>query len=218
MGYGVIGRGMRRGVIVAAAGLALLAMPAAPTAAAAEPAKAPAATTGPADAVLHAPTMFPKGMWTLEFDAAYYHALADDEDIYSGYAGVGYFFDRKHEVRAEFLGQYMYEEGDSPDADDAAAFGANLGLRYHFYEYERLSLFIEGIAGFFYANRNFPQGGTHFNFNEQLGLGATFRLYDNAHVIGGVRYMHISNARIRGEDENPGFDGLGGFVGMLFTF
>jgi hypothetical protein len=30
--------------------------------------------------------------------------------------------------------------------------------------------------------------------------------------------MHISNARIHGEDENPTFDGLGGYIGLLFTY
>jgi hypothetical protein len=176
-------------------------------------------TTDAASTAERPATMFPKETWTLEFSTSYFHAIIDDEDIYNAVVGSSYYFDNKHAVRVELLGYKMYQEnGGSPDADDSNAFGANLGLRYHFLEYERLSLFIDGIAGMFYGSRNFPKGGTHFNFNEQLGLGATFRLDDNAHLFGGCRFIHISNARIRGADENPGFDGLGGFFGVMFTY
>ena len=164
-------------------------------------------------------TMFPKGTWTLQLHGAYFHSIIDDEEIFNGVASGGYYFDDKHVFRLELLGYHLDEEnGTSDDADDASAAGVNVGLRYHYLEYERLSLFIEGIAGLFYGTRNWPEGGTHFNFNQQMGLGATFRFDEHAHLIGGVRYMHLSNGRIRGEDENPSFDGIGGYVGVMFTY
>lgn len=183
---------------------------------------ATAATAAEQDASNTTPpaTMFPKDMWTLELTTSYFHAIVDDEDIYNGVVAGGYYFDDKHAVRVEMLGYKMDLEDDNNtgDADDSTAFGLNLGLRYHFFEYQRLSVFIDGIVGAFYGSRNFPEFGTHFNFNEQLGLGATFRIDDNAHLIGGCRFIHISNARIRGADENPGFDGLGGYFGVVFTY
>ena len=163
-------------------------------------------------------TMFPKGTWTLDLYASYSASLAKGESVTTGAAGVSYYFAERHALRAEVVGHFLDNDGDSPDADDAWAPGLNIGLRWHFLERDRLTLFIEGIAGLFYGAHNFPQGGTHFNFNEQFGLGATYRIDDNVHFLGGVRYMHISNARIRGEDENPSFDGLGGFVGLLFSY
>jgi hypothetical protein len=30
--------------------------------------------------------------------------------------------------------------------------------------------------------------------------------------------MHVSNAQIRGRDENPSFDGVGGYLGVMFTY
>lgn len=175
-------------------------------------------TSDSVDRAINAPSMFAKGTWTTQFHGAYFHSVVDDEDIYNAVASAGYYFDHKHVFRVELLGYRLDQEGTGDDADDATGMGVNLGLRYHFLERERLSLFFEGIAGLFYGHRNFPEGGTHFNFNEQLGLGATLRMRDNLHLIGGVRFIHISNARIRGEDENPSFNGLGGFVGVMFTY
>jgi predicted porin len=162
--------------------------------------------------------MFPKGTWTVDLYASYNASVAKGESVSSGVAGVSYYFAERHAVRAEVVGHFLDNDGDSPDADDSWAPGANIGLRWHFHERDRLTLFIEGIAGLFYGQHNFPKGGTHFNFNEQFGLGATYRIDGNVHFLGGVRYMHISNARIRGADENPSYDGLGGYVGVLFNY
>lgn len=169
-----------------------------------------------------APTMFPKGTWDLQFYGTYYQSVrAGDEKIQSGVASAGYYFGDRHSFRAELLG-YNLDNQEGPFTsvrpDDAIAGGINIGLRYQFLEYERLALFVEGYAGVLYGHRDFPEQGTHFNFNEQLGLGATFRLRNNLHLVGGARYMHISNAQIHGVDENPTFDGVGGYVGVMFTF
>lgn len=163
-------------------------------------------------------SMFPKGTRTMQFYGAYYHSIVDDEEIVNAVAALNYYFDERHAFRVEIVGYRNDVEGSSPDADDSVAGGVNVGLRYHFLEYQRFTMFFEGVAGMFYGSRNFPEGATHFNFNEQLGLGATFRLDEHAHLIAGARFMHISNARIRGEDENPGFDCLGGYFGLMFTY
>jgi hypothetical protein len=185
----------------------------------ASPAGIAAQTTRPGgdDAVPRA-SMFPKGTWTMEYYGGYIHSVSQDENVSSGVVAGGYYFGERHALRAEVVGSFLDNDGTTSDADDSVAGGLNLGLRFHFLEHEGLTLFFEGIAGMFYGARNFPEGGTHFNFNEQLGLGATIRLDEHAHFFGGARYMHISNARIHGEDENPSFDGVGGFIGMLFTY
>ena len=168
-------------------------------------------------------SMFAKGTWTLDLYGTYVHSFHKKDNLASGVVGGSYYFAERHAVRFEAVGYFLNnQEGESggaaADSDDTAAGGANIGLRWHFHERGRYTFFVEGIAGLFYGLRNFPQGGTHFNFNEQVGLGATYRLDENCHLVGGLRYMHISNARIRGEDENPRFDGLGAFVGMAFTY
>lgn len=192
------------------------------TAGAARPATPPG--EGRVDADADAPSMFPKGTWDLQFYGTYLESIRDSNNgnVATAVAAAGYYFGERHSFRMEVVG-YGLDNKASPftpegAADDAIALGANIGLRYQFLEHQRLTLFVEGYAGFFYGHRDFPEEGTHFNFNQQFGLGATFRLGENVHLVGGARYMHISNAQIRGQDENPSFDGIGGYAGLLFTF
>ena len=60
-----------------------------------------------------------------------------------------------------------------------------------------------------------PQA-THFPV--PLGLGATWQLNESTHFIIAGRFFHISNAAMKGVDENPGFNGAGGYAGLLFKF
>ena len=162
-------------------------------------------------------SMFPKGLWTLQLNGAYLPSYETDDAASYGTIGGSYYFDERHSVLLELVGYSLDNEGDF-DADNAAAGGGNLGLRYQFLEHQRLSLFVEGLAGFLQAEHNFPPGGTHFNFALQAGLGATFRIADNVHLIGGARYLHISNAQIEGKSRNPNFNAIGGYLGVMFTF
>lgn len=161
-------------------------------------------------------SMFGKGTRTLELSGGTYDDVFDSgEDQHIATVGGGYYFADRHSVRAELTGWDL----DAKDGnDDTTAFGGNLGLRFHFLEYQRLSLFAEGAIGFYYANRKFPPGGTHLNYVTQGGVGATFRVYDNVHLFGGARYVHASNGRIHGGDENPSIDAFGGYAGVMFTF
>ena len=161
-------------------------------------------------------SMFEKGTWTLELSGGSYDdVFHSDEKHHVATVGGGYYFADRHSFRVELTGWDLDAKDGNPDT---TAFGGNLGLRFHFLEYRRLTLFAEGSLGFYYANRKFPPGGTHLNYVTQGGLGATFRVYDNVHLYGAARYVHASNARIHGDDENPSVDAVGGYAGVLFTF
>jgi hypothetical protein len=184
-------------------------LPKAAAAQAESPAAAESAASEPA-------SMFAKGTWTLELTAGTYDDVFDsDEDQHIGTLGGGYYFADRHCFRMELTGWDLDAKDGNPDA---SAFGGNLGLRFHFLEHQRVSLFLDGIAGFYYADRKFPPGGTHFNYVVGGGLGATLRVYENVHLYGAARYVHASNARIHGDDENPSVDAFGGYAGVLFTF
>ena len=164
-----------------------------------------------------APTsMFEKGTRTFELHGGYYDDVFESDEKHAiGTVGGGYYFADRHCFRLELTGWDL----DAKDGNaDTTAFGGNLGLRFHFLEYQRLTLFAEGIVGFYYANRKFPPGGTHLNYTTQGGLGVTFNVHDNVHLYGAARYVHASNARIHGDDENPSVDAFGGYVGVMFTF
>jgi hypothetical protein len=170
-------------------------------------------------------SMFPKGTWTLDLTGAYYSSVeASDETIGAGAIAVEYYFGERHAVRLEALGYALNNDG--PPEDDAGAGGLNLGLRYHYLERGPMTLFVEGAVGFLYADQSFPVRtsgdhagyGTNFNFDTIVGLGGTYRLDEHTHLIAGARFMHISNAQIHGVDNNPSFNGVGGYLGVLFTF
>jgi hypothetical protein len=187
------GRADARAVVVLLGALAWLISPGASR----------AAESDPVERAINARSMFPKGTWTSQFYGAYYESVVEDEAIGSLVASGGYYFDDRHVFRVELVAHRLDDDEPGPDADTATATGGNLALRYHFLEHQRLSLFFEGLAGFFYGTRNFPAGGTHFNFNQQLGLGLTWRLRDNLHLIGGARYITSPTPRSAAKTKIP---------------
>ncbi|HEX2972784.1 MAG TPA: acyloxyacyl hydrolase, partial [Tepidisphaeraceae bacterium] len=99
-----------------------------------------------------------------------------------------------------------------------AGAGFSLLLRWHFLKVDRFSLYAEGSAGLVELDTDFPYGGTRFNFVERAGLGATYELMDDLHLMGGVRWFHLSNADLDGAERNPAFDALEYYGGLMFTF
>jgi hypothetical protein len=161
-------------------------------------------------------TMFPKDLWTMQITGGYTTSVeADEQGVAPLTLNAAYYFDTRHAVQMELVG-YGFE--DDGRGENPIGIGLNVGLRYHFLEQGRFTMFIEGIVGILQADHEFPEGGTNFNFTEQLGLGATWRLNEDIHFIIAGRFLHISNAAIKGVDENPGYNGMGGYAGVLFKF
>jgi hypothetical protein len=64
-----------------------------------------------------------------------------------------------------------------------------------------------------------PNDGTSFNFTPRLGVGFTRQLTDSGiRLEGGLRWAHISNARITGDADNPARDSAMLYVGLIFPF
>src|SRR5436309_3218979 len=61
-------------------------------------------------------------------------------------------------------------------------------------------------------------GGTGFDFMPRAGVGFTRRLTDDMRLEAGLRWHHISNARIHGEARNPSRDAPMFYVGLIFPF
>jgi len=165
---------------------------------------------------------FSHGSWAVDAFALATTNVNDEPhaNLFGGGVGLSYYIKNNLAIRAEAIGLGVEQNGD-----DTAAGGLTLLARWHFYRQPRWSLFVEGGAGFLISDASIPDGlsareenGTHFNFTPQVGLGATYHLADNMHLIGGFRYIHISNADIAGDDENPGNDTVGGYLGVMFTF
>jgi len=141
-------------------------------------------------------------------------------NLFGAGVGVNYYIKDNVAVRGELFGTGVDQGGDN-----GGGAGFNLLGRWHFYERPRWRLFTEGGAGVLQTSVSLPDGsratddnGTNFNFSLHAGLGATYQIKQGTHLIGAFRYTHISNAGISGEDENPGLDTIGGYLGLSFRF
>ena len=68
------------------------------------------------------------------------------------------------------------------------------------------------------ADTRTPPNGTYYNYMEETGVGSTFQIKDDLHLIGGLRYYHLSNARLEGPVHNPSINGLQGYIGLMLRF
>lgn len=133
-------------------------------------------------------------------------------------AAAAYNFDEETDVNlhaswSRFLAddfEWMWEGGVwyfSQQGDDA--FGANLTMiaRWHFINRDAWTLFADAGVGLLASSDNVPPDGTGINFTPRVGIGMTARIDDGpARLVAGLRWHHISNARILGEDGNPSRD------------
>lgn len=118
------------------------------------------------------------------------------------------------EFMMEFGGWYF----DQP-LDNAFGFNWSLIARWHIINEQSWTFFIEGGAGLLVSTDTVPDEGTGFNFTPRYGLGFTWRLGEGpGRLVTGVRWHHISNARIEGSDRNPSRDAIMGFFAFQFPF
>lgn len=157
---------------------------------------------------------FAAGTWSLSLYGGYNREFSGDPQMGYGAIGVGYYAFDNFSVNAEARTLYA----DQDVGRDTTIFALDLLIRHHLIRGDGWSVFVDASAAVSQSLYHIPSNGTHFNFMEEAGVGATVRLADHTHLIGGVRYWHLSNARIHGADENPGLNGVGGYVGLLFTF
>lgn len=159
--------------------------------------------------------LFDKGTWALQLTGSYYTTVAGNEvTLAYGTVNLGYYYADTWAIDLHVSGYALAEDGEAEGV--AASLGLN--LRKHFWIRDPWSIYIDGGTGMFRADGKFPEGGTHTNFTLQAGLGATYRLNETLHLVGGARWFHISNARRHGEDENESTDGVAVYGGLMWTW
>ena len=118
----------------------------------------------------------------------------------------------------EFLMEWDFW-GFMQDGPDAVGLSWSFLLRVHFpLDDERnTTFFLDGGVGVLGSTERVPEDGTFVNLIPKLGFGWSHRLGDSAdRLVGGVRWHHISNARISGEESNPSRDGVMFYLGYTF--
>jgi hypothetical protein len=156
---------------------------------------------------------FRKGTRTFEAEGAFVQPIRFSEDrFYQANLAAGYYFGDDVALNFEAAGYLV----DQPH-DDTVQGGVGLLLRWHFLQADRYTLFVDGGVGFNLAEAAVPEFGTHYNYTGKGGVGATFRLRDDLHLIGGARFFHQSNANLHGRDQNPSHDGVQYYLGVVLT-
>lgn len=152
--------------------------------------------------------------WWLSVGTGVSNDVADATDINLNGA-ASYFLADNIEVTGELGLWYHAQPGD-----DAFGLNPNLVFRWHFINRQTWSLYADMGIGLLISSNDVPEGGTSFNFTPRAGLGATFRLNPESgtRLQLGVRWSHISNARILGDDDNTVRDSVMGYVGLIFPF
>ena len=137
----------------------------------------------------------------------------DARDIQMGAGRFGY----AHRFRDGFalVGELDLSHYDVPGGDDATGIGASGFLRWHAIRGPSWSAFLEYGVGLLATEDEFPPGGTGLNGQRQAGAGLLIELSQALRLTMGVRQQHVSNGRGLTED-NPSWDGLGGYVGLVF--
>jgi hypothetical protein len=160
------------------------------------------------------PANFPKGTLSATSYGAFTRNIGDSKAVMeSGTVGIGYYIFDNVSLNAEFSAFHVSQDG--PDATISAL---NLVLRQHLFHRGRFSFFIDAGGSVSIADARTPPAGTYYNYMEVTGIGSTFQLKDNLHLIGGVRYYHLSNARLEGPTRNPSINGMQGYLGLMLRF
>ncbi|MEA2710624.1 MAG: lipid 3-O-deacylase [Phycisphaerales bacterium] len=164
------------------------------------------------------PTPFAKGTYNFSLTGAYIqHIRFSIDELYNVNISAGYYIADNHSLNLELQGYW----GDQAFDSDVIIGGIGLLGRWHFLHGDKWSLFLDGGGGVTYADQEFPQypvDGTNFNFTGKVGLGATYEFQDHTHLIGGARYFHLSNGQIRKQDDNPTYDGIQFWGGVMWTW
>lgn len=111
--------------------------------------------------------------------------------------------------------------GHQQDSDDALSINPSMVFRWHFLhdEAKDWTVFADAGIGLLFATDNVPEGGTGFNLTPRAGVGLTRRLGEGeTRLVAGVRWHHISNARLNGEERNPSRDAPAFYAGVMFPF
>ncbi len=135
-----------------------------------------------------------------------------DENDFNLHVAWSKFLVRDVEFSLEGTAWYFDQWGD-----DALGAGAGMIFRWHFVNTGDWSVYADVGVGVLGSTDDVPDGGSSLNFHPRAGLGFTRRLDDSGTRLQvGLRWHHVSNARIFGDGDNPARDRVMLHGGLVF--
>jgi hypothetical protein len=101
---------------------------------------------------------------------------------------------------------------------DAALLGITWGVRNRFLKRGAWGAYWEVEVGISKSDAFTPPGGTRFNYLAQGAVGVTRRVSRHAHVLAGLKWVHLSNNGHAGRRRNPDIEAVGPHVALLTRF
>ena len=96
--------------------------------------------------------------------------------------------------------------------------GSMLGFMVYAPLEPKESLFVEFDIGISEADTITPPRGTRVNYLALGGAGGTFALGRRLHLLGVIRWVHVSNGGREGRSRNPDIEAVGPQIGVLIPF
>lgn len=177
----------------------------------------PAAAIAQVTAGPQATDPFARRGWHLELDVhgaiETWNYNVSHEDLFGIAPGITYGIRDGLVLRATGPLYYVDQRGV-----DAFLLGVTFGVRGRVYHARRLSAFLEFDFGISNADTLTPPRGTRFNYLALGAAGATVRLRPSLHLLGSLRWIHVSNNGLAGSSRNPDIEAVGPQVGLLIGF
>jgi hypothetical protein len=146
-------------------------------------------------------------------------AASNGEDTdFNIFASLSYFIAKDVEFFGE-LGAWQYNQ----PGKDATGLNLSMVIRWHFLDTGKWTMFGDIGIGVMVSTNPVPvrdgHEGTDFNFTPRIGGGVTRQISDDGTRLElGLRWAHVSNGRISGNDDNPGRDSMMLYGGIIFPF
>lgn len=107
----------------------------------------------------------------------------------------------------------------SQKGKDQVGINPAMVFRWHFLNTGDWTLYADAGIGILYASGDVPTGGTRLDFTPKVGVGFTKQISESgARFQAGLRWHHISNARIQDDANNPARDAPMIYFGVEWPF
>jgi hypothetical protein len=156
---------------------------------------------------------FVRGQWAGAVAAAALFEAWDynlsQEEIFGGTVGVAYCPRDRLSLGLEIALTRVVQ-----DARDAFLKGASGIFAWEAWRRGPWSVAVEAGLGLATSDVDVPRRGTRFNYLVHGGGAAIWRVSERCHLVGALRWLHLSNNSLAGRDRNPDIQAIGGHVGV----
>ena len=159
----------------------------------------------------NAPAKFgAKGSWRWELEGSWMNDFDSDNQLQGAWYASWFLIDNFSFDFGPEVAWFSQGGGNTWGAGPAFMF------RWHFLARDTWSIYADAGVGLMFSGANVPSSGSSVNFTPRIGVGASFEVAQNARILTGIRWAHISNANVA--DNNDGRNSIQLYAGISLPF